>query len=97
MQGAFATLITILLPPSVLYRFASASRGSELIADRLPLSGITSFTGNLRVENGLDSSVSLGAIIHFNRRGSVWIQESYGKVVTVPWFTTSSIGCGWSW
>lgn len=59
--------------------------------------GITSFTGNLRVENRLDSSMSLGAIIHFNRRGSVWIQESYGKVVTVPWFTTSSIGCGWSW
>jgi len=59
--------------------------------------GITSFTGNPRVENRLDSSVSLGAIIHFNRRGSVWIQESYGKVVTVPWFTTSSIGYGWSW
>lgn len=59
--------------------------------------GITSFTGNPRVENRLDSSVSLGAIIHFTGRGSVWIQESYGKVVTVPWFTTSSIGCGWSW
>jgi hypothetical protein len=59
--------------------------------------GITSFTGNARVQNRLDSSIALGAIIHFNRHSSVWIQESYGKVVTVPWFTTSSVGYGWSW
>ena len=59
--------------------------------------GITSFTGNTRLENRLDSGVSLGAIIHVNRHSSVWIQESYGKVVTVPWFTTSSIGYTWSW
>jgi hypothetical protein len=59
--------------------------------------GLTSFTGNARVQNRLDSSISLGAIIHFKRHSSVWIQESYGKVVTVPWFTTSSIGYGWSW
>jgi hypothetical protein len=59
--------------------------------------GITSFTGNARVENRLDSSVSLGAIFHFKRHSSVWIEESYGKVVTVPWFTTSSVGYGWSW
>lgn len=59
--------------------------------------GLTSFTGNARVQNRLDSSVSLGAIIHFKRHSSIWIQESYGKVVAVPWFTTSSIGYGWSW
>jgi hypothetical protein len=59
--------------------------------------GLTSFTGNARIQNRLDSSVSLGAIFHFKRHSSVWIQESYGKVVTVPWFTTSSIGYGWSW
>jgi hypothetical protein len=59
--------------------------------------GITSYTGNPRLQNRLDSSLSLGAIFHFNRHSSVWIQESYGKVVTVPWFTTSSIGYGWSW
>jgi len=59
--------------------------------------GITSFTGNPRAENRLDSGVSLGAIIHFNDHNSIWIQESYSKVVTVPWYTTSSIGYTWSW
>jgi hypothetical protein len=59
--------------------------------------GITSFTGNASLQNRLDSSLALGAIFHFNRHSSVWVQESCGKVVTVPWFTTSSIGYGWSW
>jgi len=59
--------------------------------------GITSYTGNASVENRLDSGVSLGAIVHFNDRNSIWIQESYSKVVTVPWYTTSSLGYTWSW
>jgi hypothetical protein len=59
--------------------------------------GITSFTGNARLQNRLDSGVSLGAMIHINRHSSVWLQESYGKVVTVPWYTTLSIGYTWSW
>jgi hypothetical protein len=59
--------------------------------------GITTYTGNPRLQNRLDSSISLGAIVHFSRHSSIWIQESYGKVVTVPWFITSSIGYGWSW
>jgi hypothetical protein len=60
-------------------------------------SGITSYTGNARVQNRLDSGVSLGAIVHFNNNNSIWIQESYTKVVTVPWYTTSSIGYTYSW
>jgi hypothetical protein len=60
-------------------------------------SGVTSYTGNAKVENRLDSGVSLGAIIHFNNANSIWIQESYSKVVTVPWYTTTSIGCTYSW
>jgi hypothetical protein len=60
-------------------------------------SGITSYTGQARVLNRLDSGVSLGAIIHFTRSNSVWIQESYSKVVTVPWYTTTSIGYTYSW
>ena len=47
-------------------------------------SGITSYTGYTHVENRLDSGVSLGAIIHFSNNSSIWIQESYSKVVTVP-------------
>ena len=60
-------------------------------------SGITSYTGNAHVQNRLDSGVSLGAIVHFNNSNSIWIQESYNKVVTVPWYTTSSIGYTYSW
>jgi len=60
-------------------------------------SGITSFTGNRHVQNRLDSGASLGAIVHFNNNNSLWLQESYSKVVTVPWYTTSSIGYTYSW
>jgi hypothetical protein len=60
-------------------------------------SGVTSYTGQARVLNRLDSGVSLGAIIHFSRSNSVWVQESYSKVVTVPWYTTTSIGYTYSW
>jgi hypothetical protein len=60
-------------------------------------SGITSYTGNARVQNRMATGVSLGAIVHFNNKNSVWIQESYSKVVTVPWYTTTSIGYTYSW
>jgi hypothetical protein len=60
-------------------------------------SGITSYTGNTHVQNRLDSGVSLGAIVHFNDKNSIWIQESYSKVVTVPWYTTTCIGYTYSW
>ncbi len=53
--------------------------------------GITSYTGNARLENRLDSGVSLGAMIHLNRHSSVWIQESYGKVVTMPLVSPTSV------
>jgi len=60
-------------------------------------SGITSYTGNAHLQNRLDSGVSLGAIVHCSYHSSIWIQESYGKAVTVPWFTTASIGYTYSW
>lgn len=59
--------------------------------------GITTYTGNPRLEDRLDSGLSLGAIVHLSYHASIWIQESYSKVVTVPWYTTSSIGYTWSW
>lgn len=58
--------------------------------------GITSYTGNAHVQNRFDGGVSLGAIVHFNNNNSVWLQESYSKVNTVPWYTTSSIGYTYS-
>jgi hypothetical protein len=60
-------------------------------------SGITSYTGGSHVANRLDSGVSVGAIIHFNTSSSIWLQESYSKVVTVPWYTTACLGYTYSW
>jgi hypothetical protein len=60
-------------------------------------SGITSYTGNARVQNRLGSGLSLGAIIHLSRSNSIWVQESYSKVVTVPWYTTTCAGYTYSW
>jgi hypothetical protein len=59
--------------------------------------GITTYTGNAHLQNELDTGVALGAIVHFNNNNSIWIQEMYSKVVTVPWYTTSSIGYTYSW
>jgi hypothetical protein len=59
--------------------------------------GITSYTGYRHVLNRLDTGLSIGAIVHLSFHSSIWIQESYSKVVTVPWYTTSSIGYTYSW
>ena len=59
--------------------------------------GITSYTGGSHVANRLDSGVSVGAIIHFNMNNSIWLQESYSKVVTFPWYTTACLGYAYSW
>jgi hypothetical protein len=59
--------------------------------------GITSMTGNRAVENRFYDGESLGAIIHINGRNSIWIQETFNKVITVPWYTTAMIGYTRSW
>ena len=59
--------------------------------------GISSFTGNAHVENHFYDGESLGAVIHFNDHNSIWIQETFNKIITVPWYTTTSIGYTRSW
>lgn len=59
--------------------------------------GITSLTGEPHVENHLYNGESLGAIVHLNLRNSIWVQESFNKILTVPWYTTTSIGYTRSW
>jgi hypothetical protein len=59
--------------------------------------GITSYTGNANVRNRFDSSASLGVVVHLSYHSSIWIQESYNKVVTVPWYSTSSVSYTYSW
>jgi hypothetical protein len=59
--------------------------------------GLTSFTGNAHVENRFYDGEALGAAIHFNDHNGIWIQESYNKIPTVPWYTTTGMGYTWSW
>jgi hypothetical protein len=59
--------------------------------------GITSFTGNAFVQNRFYDGESLGLIVHFNDHHSMWIQETYNKIPSIPWYTTASIGCTRSW
>jgi hypothetical protein len=59
--------------------------------------GLTSFTGNAHVENRFYDGEALGAAIHFNDHNGIWIQETYSKIPTVPWYTTFGIGYTWSW
>lgn len=57
--------------------------------------GITSVTGSV-VENRLYTGYSLGLIIHASPRYSVWVQETVNKIITVPWYTTASVGVTFS-
>jgi len=59
--------------------------------------GITSMTGNAFVQNRFYDGEALGAIVHFNDRNSIWIQEMYNKIPSIPWYTTASIGYTRSW
>jgi hypothetical protein len=59
--------------------------------------GISTFTGNAQIQNHFYDGESLGAVVHFNDRNSIWIQETFNKIVSVPWYTTTSIGYTRSW
>ena len=54
-------------------------------------------TGYPYVLNRFYNGESLGAIVHFSTHHSIWIQETFNKIVTVPWYLTSSIGYTRSW
>lgn len=59
--------------------------------------GITSMTGTPIVQNRFYDGESLGLVVHFTDHHSIWIQETYNKITTVPWYTTASIGYTRSW
>jgi hypothetical protein len=59
--------------------------------------GITSLTGNASVANRFYNGESLGLIVHFGDHDSIWIQETFNKLVTIPWYTTASMGYTRSW
>ena len=53
--------------------------------------GISSLTGD-KVQNRFSTSPGVGLVSHFMRSQSLWVQELYNKVVTVPWYTVTSVG-----
>ena len=59
--------------------------------------GMTSMTGYAHVESRFYNGESVGAIVHFGDHSSIWIQETFNKVVTVPWYTTACLGFTRSW
>ena len=59
--------------------------------------GITSMTGNQFVQNRFYDGEALGLIVHFNDHNSIWIQEMFNKIVSIPWYTTASVGYTRSW
>ncbi|MGA2509064.1 MAG: hypothetical protein ABSG27_02460 [Candidatus Acidiferrales bacterium] len=59
--------------------------------------GISSFTGFAHVQNHFYDGESLGAVVHFTEHHSIWIQETFNKILTVPWYTTTSVGYTRSW
>jgi hypothetical protein len=61
------------------------------------MGGLTSLTGNAHVLNRFYNGEALGAIIHCNGHNSIWIQEMFNKIVTFPWYTTTSVGYTRSW
>src|ERR1700683_4419344 len=59
--------------------------------------GLTTYTGSGQFQNHFYDGEAAGIIVHFSEHISIWIQEMFNKIVTVPWYTTSSIGYTWSW
>ena len=59
--------------------------------------GISTYTGNATLQNHFYNGESLGAVVHFDNYNSIWIQETFNKITTVPWYTTTSIGYTRSW
>jgi hypothetical protein len=59
--------------------------------------GVTSFTGYKQVKNRLYTGVALGGVIHITGKQGIWIQETYNKIETTKWYTSTSIGYVLSW
>lgn len=57
-----------------------------------PMIGNTSMTGGNKVLNRLYLGGAIGAAIHLNSHNGIWVQEMWNKVLTLPWYTTTSIG-----
>jgi hypothetical protein len=61
-----------------------------------PTLGITSMTGNKNVENRLYLGVAFGEVIHFDLHDSIWVQQTWNKVLSLPGYPTFSFGYTYS-
>jgi hypothetical protein len=59
--------------------------------------GVSTFTGGAHVKNHFSNGDSLGAAIHFTDHHAIWVQEMFNKIVSAPWYTTTSVGYTRSW
>jgi hypothetical protein len=59
--------------------------------------GVSTFTGSPHLQNHFYNGEALGGIIHLNSHNSIWFQDAFNKIVTVPWYTTFSVGYTRSW
>lgn len=59
--------------------------------------GLTSMTGFSKVKNRGYNGDSVGLTIQVHPHQSVWIQETYNKVASVPWYTSTGVGYTVSW
>ena len=75
----------------------SIPRNKRLTGYTWIMGGMTSITGNAHVLNRFYNGEALGTIIHCNGHDSIWVQEMFNKVVTFPWYTTTSVGYTRSW
>ena len=57
--------------------------------------GMSTLTGDT-VSNHFNFNENVGVKFHINRFNAIWVQETYNKVVTVPWYTVTSIGYTYS-
>lgn len=59
--------------------------------------GVSSFTGGKKVQNRFYNGYSFGVTYHFTDHQGIWVQETFNKINTVPWYTSTNAGYVWSW
>jgi hypothetical protein len=72
------------------------SRKHHIAAYNWLQGGISSLTGDTKVHNRFSFNETVGVKFHLNRFNAIWVEETYNKVVTVPWYTVTSIGYTYS-
>jgi hypothetical protein len=57
-----------------------------------PLIGVTEMTGNPKVQTRLYLGFGFGAVVHLNNHFSIWVQETWNKVIGFDGYPSTNIG-----